>query len=401
MTHITTGTVRQWAWTLALCVGVQAAAFAQGQGQGGGYRAIGDDSNDGPPPAARSGYSGAPHGAHHNARNGQGGAPTLSEATAILESAVRALYKSIEPGDQPSPNELVAYADLRALRLYTGALEVAGWDLEQAANAIPPNGGYGYNNGGNGYNNGNGQGNNPGDGTVFGYRPNGNGNGGNGNGRPSIPRDDQSGSDRERYLAFRETVRTLLFRVRTTAVAVEHQVSFCDPQVAQAWQRDVVPALMDTIAATQPLFMEQESFVSYHVPGQQPRVIQTSTSGIPDNAVEVAANPEFQPYDGKGRGQGRYFVVKAFGGPIRVKVIRYRSHENAFGVLGTSVVRELSIDQIAAPNQPLFVPCNRDRFVDLSGLEIEWESADNRRKTFGSIDLVADRPQGQQQNDGN
>src|SRR5436190_15148898 len=52
--------------------------------------------------------------------------PELSEATALLESSVRAMYQNIEPGSDTSPNELLAYADLRALRLYTSALEVAG-----------------------------------------------------------------------------------------------------------------------------------------------------------------------------------------------------------------------------------------------------------------------------------
>ena len=62
--------------------------------------------------------------------------PSLSESTAILEAAVRTMYMRIEPGNDTSPNELLVYADLRALRLYTGALEVAGWSLEQSQAAF-------------------------------------------------------------------------------------------------------------------------------------------------------------------------------------------------------------------------------------------------------------------------
>lgn len=283
--------------------------------------------------------------------------PTLSEATAILEAAVRSLYKHIEPGDDPSPNELIAYADLRALRLYTGALEVAGWDLEQAAQQYQDL-----------------------DAGRFRGRVR------------DLPTDARVLQARERYLAFRETVRTLLYRVRSTAVAVEHQVSFCDPQVNREWQEQVVPALLDTISATKPLFIEQEFYTSYGMPGSnRPRVIPTGNS-VPQDAVEVSRSPVYRPYNGQGRGQGRYFEIRAFGGPVRVKRIRYVSHENNFGVIGTTVQRELAVDQIASPSEPLYIPCNRDRFVDLSQLEVEWENADTRRNALGTIDVISDRP---------
>ena len=293
-------------------------------------------------------------------RNSYGGhrpVPTLSEATAILEAAVRSLYKHIEPGEDPSPNELIAYADLRALRLYTGALEVAGWDLEQAAQQYQDM-----------------------DAGRFRGRVR------------DLPTDARVAQARERYLAFRETVRTLLYRVRSTAVAVEHQVSFCDPQVNREWQEQVVPALLDTISATKPLFIEQEFYTSYGVPGSnRPRVIPTGNS-VPQDAVEVARSPLFRPFNGQGRGQGRYFEIRAFGGPVRVKRIRYVSHESNFGVIGTTVQRELTVDQIASPSEPLYIPCNRDRFVDLSQLEVEWENADTRRNALGTIDVISDRP---------
>ena len=144
--------------------------------------------------------------------------PSLSESTALLESAVRNLYKSIEPGnDQSSPNELLAYADLRSLRLYTGALEVAGWSLEKVWDD--------YQN----------------------YLDRG------------VYRDRSRLTDRnalaafERYQAARETVRTLLQRVRSTAILAEHQLSFCDPQVAIEWRQEVLPTLRDCIAATDPI----------------------------------------------------------------------------------------------------------------------------------------------------
>ncbi len=283
---------------------------------------------------------------------------SLSEATALLEAAVRTLYKHIEPGEDPSPNELIAYADLRALRLYTGALEVAGWDLEQASQAYAEL-------------------DNPR------YR-----------GRiRDLPTDARTLQARERYLAFRETVRTLLLRVRTTAVAVEHQVSFCDPRVTREWRTEVYPALNDVINATTPLFLEQDTFTAYSGPaGVRPRPTGTNQNGYPIDAVEVARAPVYRPYNGEGRGQGRYFEVRAFGGPVRVKRIRYVSHENSFGVLNSNVTRELDVDQIASPSTPLFIPCMRERFVDLSQLEVEWENADTRRSAFATIDVVGDRP---------
>jgi len=285
--------------------------------------------------------------------------PSLSEATAILESSVRTLYKAIEPGDDPSPNELIAYADLRALRLYTGALEVAGWDLEQAQISYQEL-----------------------DSARFRGRVR------------DLPTDPRALHARERYQSFRETVRTLLFRVRSTAVAVEHQVSFCDPRVTREWQNEVVPALLDVIASTQPLFLEKDVYSSYSAPGGRVRAASNSNlpNGVPAEAADVARSPVYRPYNGEGRGQGRYFEIRAFGGPVRVKRIRYVSHENNFGVIGTSVTRELAVDQIATPQEPLFVPCNRERFVDLSNLEVEWENADNRRNAFGLIDVIGDRP---------
>ncbi len=310
-----------------------------------------------------SGYNGNPNGpgyGHGHHIPGQG-APSLSEATAILEAGVRTLYKHIEPGDDPSPNELIAYADLRALRLYTGALEVAGWDLEQASQAYAQLDSARYR------------------GRVR-----------------DLPTDARTLQARERYLAFRETVRTLLLRVRTTAVAVEHQVSFCDPRVNREWRTEVVPALTDVIAATQPLFMEQDTFTAYGVPGARARPVSnvSNPNGFPAEAVEVARSPVYRPYNGEGRGQGRYFEVRAFGGPVRVKSIRYVSHENNFGVLNSNVTRQLTVDQIASPKEPLFIPCLRDRFVDLSQLEVEWENADPRRSAFATIDVIGDRPSG-------
>jgi hypothetical protein len=284
--------------------------------------------------------------------------PGLSESTAILESSVRTLYKHIEPGDDPSPNELIAYADLRALRLYTGALEVAGWDLEQSQQTYQEIDSARY------------------------------------RGRiRDLPTDPRTQQARERYLAFRETVRTLLYRVRSTAVAVEHQVSFCDPRVTREWQSEVVPALLDVIAATQPMFLEQDTFSAYAAPAGRfrPTVNPNLPNGVPPEAAEVARSPVFRPFNGEGRGQGRYFEIRAFGGPIRVKRIRYVSHESNFGVIQNSVTRELAVDQIASPQEPLFVPCNRERFVDLSNLEIEWDNAGNRG-AYGVIDVVADRP---------
>lgn len=303
-------------------------------------------------PRGNGGYNNGPN-SHGHSNN-----PNLSEATALLESAVRALYKNIEPGEDPSPNELIAYADLRALRLYTGALEVAGWDLEQATQIYSEL-------------------DNPR------YR-----------GRVrDLPTDQRTLQARERYLAFRETVRTLLLRVRTTAVAVEHQVSFCDPRVTREWRNEVYPALTDVINATTPLFLEQDHFTAYSGPaGGRNRPTGNGQNGYPVDAVDVARAPVYRPYNGEGRGQGRYFEVRSYGGPVRVKRIRYVSHESSFGVLNSNVTRELDVDQVATPNAPLFIPCMRERFVDLSQLEVEWENADGRRNAFATIDVVGDRP---------
>lgn len=305
---------------------------------------------------------GNPNGGGYN--SGPNGYPaphsTLSEATALLEAAVRTLYKHIEPGEDPSPNELIAYADLRALRLYTGALEVAGWDLEQASQVYSELDSARYR------------------GRVR-----------------DLPTDGRTLQARERYLAFRETVRTLLLRVRTTSVAVEHQVSFCDPRVTREWHKEVVPALNDVINSTTPLFLERDTYTAYQGPGgPRSQTVANSQNGFPGDAVEVGRTPVYRPYNGEGRGQGRYFEIRAFGGPVRVKRIRYVSHENSFGVLNSNVTRELDVEQVASPNTPLFVPCLRERFVDLSQLEVEWENADNRRGAFATIDIVGDRPTG-------
>ena len=258
--------------------------------------------------------------------------PRLSEATAVLESVVRDMYKNIEPGRDSTPNELLAYADLRALRLYTGALEVAGWSLEQAVqdyNRYQRNGAYR-----NGY------------GSVT---------------------DRQAMDALEKYRAYRETTRTLLYRVRTTAVSVEHQVGFCDPTVARDWRVNVLPALRDTIAATDPLFEETFVYQNYGMPGQvRSTNVSTNNNGVPEGAVDVRQNPRWAPYNRQGRGQGRYFVVRAFGGPVHIKAIRFRSHENAFGLVGTSVTREIAVDQDVDPGQPLYIACNRRRWVDLA-----------------------------------
>jgi hypothetical protein len=283
----------------------------------------------------------------------------LSEATALLEAAIRSLYVTIEPGKTDvSPNELLAYADLRSLRLYAGALEVAGWALDQVADD---------------YNRFETQG---------AYR----------GGRHRAP-DVQAQLALERYRACRETVRSLLQRVRTTAVLAEHQISFCDPGVGHQWRHDVLPALRDTIAATDPLFSEDVVYQRYGVPGQQPRVVPAAAGGgIPNEAVEVARNPTYQPYEGQGQGKGRFFEIRAFGGEIHVRGIRYRHHERSFGVLGTSAVREMPVDQIVEPGAPLFIPCNRGRWVDMTDLEIEWEPGARGRKPFGTIELVESSP---------
>jgi hypothetical protein len=283
--------------------------------------------------------------------------PRLSEATAILEAVVRDMYKNIEPGRDSSPNELLAYADLRALRLYTGALEVAGWSLEQAMQDYQR-----YEKAGA-------------------YR--------NGWTRITDPRAQET---MERYRAYRETTRTLLYRVRTTAVSVEHQVGFCDPAVAREWRAQVLPALRDTISATEPMFFEQYAFQSYGLPGQVARPVNTANGGIPEGAVDVSQNPTHSPYNKQGRGQGRYFVIRTFGGNVRIHAIRYRSHENAFGLVGTSTVRELSVEQDAAPGSPLYVACNRGRWADISELEVDWEVVGGNRRTSALIELVDASP---------
>ncbi|MBI5757662.1 MAG: hypothetical protein HZA46_03995 [Planctomycetales bacterium] len=288
--------------------------------------------------------------------------PTLSEATAILEAAVRTMYKNIEPGKDTSPNELLAYADLRALRLYTGALEVSGWSFEQASTDYQDLIRRG------------------------GYRA----------GRGQL--EPQAIALQEKFRAYRETVRTLLYRVRSTAVAVEHQVSFCDIQVIQEWQQDVLPALRDTIAATEPMLQEELAFFNdrtpgYRIPGQTTsKIVPTSGTGVPEGAVDVAKNPTFKPYAGQGRGQGRYFEIRAFGGPVRVVAVRFRSHENALGAFANTVEREVAVDDIATPGQPLYIPCNRKRMVDISDLEIDWDAQEGARRTFAIIELVESNP---------
>ncbi|MCY2963059.1 MAG: hypothetical protein NT069_05290 [Planctomycetota bacterium] len=281
--------------------------------------------------------------------------PSLSETTALLESAVRNLYKVIEPAnDEASPNELLAYADLRSLRLYVGALEVAGWSLEKV--------------------------------TVDYDRYS----------QSGLYRDRSRLTDRsalaawERYQAAKETVRTLLQRVRSTAILCEHQISFCDPQVSHEWRNEVLPALRDCIAATDPIFAEEVAYQRYGVPGQSARVVPASGSNnASGDAVDVSRNPVYQPYDGQGRGQGRYVEVRAFSGPVRVKLVRFQSHERSFGVTDASVIRELTVDEVVEPGQPLFVPCNRGRMVDVSNLEVEWAPADRGgRRVMATIDLV-------------
>lgn len=286
------------------------------------------------------------------------GVPNLSEATAILEAAVRNLYTTITPGNDTSPNELLAYADLRVLRLYTGALEMAGWSLEQAMNDY------------NRYLD------------AGAYR----------GGRSRIS-DQNALIAHDRYHAYRETVRSLLLRVRTTAVSVEHQVSFCDPQLSREWRSEVLPALRDTIAATEPLFEEEYAYQRYGIPGQTAtRVIPTAGGGVPRDAADVARMPTFRPYDGQGRGQGRYFEIRAYGGAVNVSAIRFRNHENAFGVLGTSAIKEITVNQTAEPGQPLYIPCNRNRWADISELEVDWENGERGRKAFATIELVESVP---------
>jgi hypothetical protein len=286
-------------------------------------------------------------------------APNLSEATALLESAVRNLYKVIEPGtNDSSPNELLAYSDLRTLRLYSGALEVAGWSLEQSAEDYQRYEGSGA------------------------YR----------GGRGRIT-DERALIALERYRAYRETVRSLLQRVRSTAVLAEHQISFCDPEVGRQWRQDVLPSLRDAIAATDPIFETEIAYQRYGIPGQtSTRVVPAAGSGVPNEAVEVARNPTWQPYEGRGRGQGRYFEIRAYGGDVLVKAIRFRNHENAFGLLGTSLVREITVDQAVEPGAPLYIPGNRNRWIDISELEVDWEPVQRGRKVYATIELVETSP---------
>lgn len=290
--------------------------------------------------------------------------PDLSEATALLESSVRAMYQNIEPGSDTSPNELLAYADLRALRLYTSALEVAGWSLEHSATEYQKhfkNGAY----------------------TVA-------------RGRISDP---QAEIALERYRAYREATRTLLFRVRTTAVAVEHQVSFCPPEVSREWRLAVLPHLRDAIAATDLLFNEPVAAAGPTTQGRPTgNVIPTSGNGTlpgsnkPSTAHEITKLATYIPFDSEWRGQGRYLVVTAFGGPVRVKSIRFRSHENAFGLLGTSVQRDISVNQVVQPDRPVYIPCNRKWWSDVSDLQIDWENIDRTRRTFGTINIAETSP---------
>ena len=162
------------------------------------------------------------------------------------------------------------------------------------------------------------------------------------------------------------------------------------------WRHAVLPVLRDTIASAEPMFEEHYAFQSYGIPGQTvPRIVQTSGTGIPSSAVDVGKSPTYQPYNGQGRGRGRYFEVRSFGGPVRVSMIRFRCQENAFGLLGTSTIREVTVNQIAEPGRPLYVPGNRGRWVDVSDLEIVWENADRGRRTFATIDLVESSPDDQ------
>jgi len=276
----------------------------------------------------------------------------LSEATALLEMAVRDLYQRIEPGQEPSPNELIAYADLRALRLYTGALEVAGWDFENAASQFSQS-------------------------DFERYRYNSN------------ITDEKIRQARDRYLAFRETVRTLLFRVRMTAVSAEHQISFCDSRAIRDWQQHVYPALMDTIRATQPLFYEDDDYHRYHAPGSSPTSVVPTSSGVPGNAVEIRNAETYSPYDGKGQGTGRYFEVKAFQGPIRIRRILYTEINRNFSTIQTTSERVVNANNVVVnANSAIYLPCNRGRSVDLTNIRIEWEPVDRNRRSFGSIDLV-------------
>jgi len=104
--------------------------------------------------------------------------------------------------------------------------------------------------------------------------------------------------------------------------------------------------------------------------------------------VEVTRRANHKPYNGEGRGMGRYFEIRSFGGPIRVNTVRFRSHENSFGSIETSTFREVTVDQIAEPGRPIYIACNRGRTVDLSELEVEWEATDRNRRSYAIIELV-------------
>lgn len=286
--------------------------------------------------------------------------PSLSESTAILESAVRTMYMRIEPGNDTSPNELLVYADLRALRLYTGALEVAGWSLEQSQADF-----YRYQ-------------------TAGAYR----------NGYSRV-QDQKAEMALARYRAYRESCRTLLYRVRTTAVSVEHQVAVCAPEVAHEWRDQVLPALRDLISSTEPMFEEQIVYSGYGVPGGKTVAVgkvQLTSNGVPEGACDVSRNLTYKPYNGEGRGMGRYVEVRAYGGAVHVTAVRFRSHERAVGAFDTSVIREVSVDQIAEPGRPLYIPANRGRTVDLSDLEIVWDSHERNRRSYATVELVEANP---------
>lgn len=286
--------------------------------------------------------------------------PSLSESTAILEAAVRAMYMRIEPGNDTSPNELLVYADLRALRLYTGALEVAGWSLEQSQTDFYKHQAAGA------------------------YR----------NGYSKI-QDHNAETCLARYRAYRESCRTLLYRVRTTSVSVEHQVTVCAPEVAREWREQVLPALRDLINATEPMFEEQIVYTGYVAPGGktvQAGKVQLTSTGIPEGAAEVNRNRTYKPYNGEGRGMGRYIEVRAYGGGVQVASVRFRSHERAAGAFDTSVLREVAVDQIAEPGRPLYIPANRGRTVDMSDLEIVWDNADRNRRCYATVELVEANP---------
>lgn len=289
----------------------------------------------------------------------------ISGATAILEAAVGTMCQHIEPGREYSSNELIAYSDLRVLRLYAKALERSGWQLEQAYVDYLT-----YRQGGH-------------------YR----------DGYSHIS-DRKAQAAWERYRACRETARTLLLRVRTTAVSAEHQISLGDPIIGQEWRDEVLPALRDTIAAVEPILVEEvrgQRYSAYAGPGGRtggPPVITTSAAGIPSNAVEVTPRlSSYLPYDGKGHGTGRYFEVYAYGGQIRVRSIRFASYDPS---TGSTQIRDLTIDSIVEPGRPLYVACHRRRWVDASNIEITWES-NSRNRVYGTIDLVESSPSEQNQ----